>query len=117
MDQYAGKIVLVMNEQHSLLPEQEVLLGDKVGENELVEIKVPAEGWTIQQMESLIDDLITDPPLEVIFVSPVPYLIRKLAGIWSGRKVLLFHNDHREKKELPNGKIIFTVPQTGWKLV
>ena len=27
------------------------------------------------------------------------------------------HNDRREKKELPNGKVIMAVAQTGWQLV
>jgi len=31
--------------------------------------------------------------------------------------VHIFHNDNREKKELPNGKIIHTVAQKGWVLV
>jgi hypothetical protein len=29
----------------------------------------------------------------------------------------VFHNDRREKKELPNGKVIMTVAKEGWELV
>jgi len=28
----------------------------------------------------------------------------------------LLHNDRREKKELPNGRVISVVAQTGWQL-
>lgn len=52
----------------------------------------------------------------VIFVSPIPYLIKFLAGS-TGTDVYVFHNDNREKKELPDGRIIQTVAKTGWQLV
>jgi uncharacterized protein (DUF111 family) len=48
---------------------------------------------------------------KVIFVSPIPALM-KLMRHWK-----VFHNDNREKKELPNGKIIMTVAKKGWVLV
>lgn len=32
-------------------------------------------------------------------------------------KVLIFHNDNREKKELPGGKVVSVVSQTGWQLI
>ena len=34
-----------------------------------------------------------------------------------GTQVLVFHNDKRQKRELPNGKIISVVAETGWQLV
>lgn len=63
--------------------------------------------------------------IDIIFVSPIPLMIRGLTemGICpkgSGRRrynIKLFHNDNRIKKELPNGKIIQTIAETGWELV
>jgi len=54
----------------------------------------------------------------VVFASPIPYLIKLLSrqlnftideGLKHAYNVLIFHNDKREKKELPNGKVIMTV--------
>jgi len=63
----------------------------------------------------------------VVFVSPIPYLMKELSvrsvvanevgDIRTLYDVRVFHNDRREKKELPNGKIIMTVASTGWQLV
>jgi len=67
-----------------------------------------------------------------VFASPIPYLVKRLsfrAGAQhvdfvegldlrlNAGQVFIFHNDKREKKELPNVKVIFTVAKTGWKLV
>ena len=66
----------------------------------------------------------------VIFASPVPYMLMRLSDLaaqcidpntgtkaYALERVYVFHNDNREKKELPNGKIIQTVASTGWILV
>jgi len=50
----------------------------------------------------------------IVFVSPIPYMVKELA---KDANVLVFHNDRREKKQLPNGKIIQVVAETGWQLV
>jgi hypothetical protein len=52
----------------------------------------------------------------IVFASPIPALIKK-ATLEFGGWVKIFHNDHREKKELPNGRIIMVVAQEGWELV
>lgn len=68
-------------------------------------------------------------PTAVVFVSPIPYMIKVLsqkaiAGEWGdgGRTfaqygVFIFHNDRREKRELPNGKVVYAVAREGWELV
>ena len=66
----------------------------------------------------------------VVFASPIPFMLKYLAkrsirAEYLGDhaeeselyKVLVFHNDKREKKELPDGRIIQTVAATGWQLI
>ena len=101
------KSIYIINAQHSLLKAQSEFLPD-----ECEVLQVPASGWTLEEMKKKRSylrkyDLI-------IFVSPIPYLIKELAP-WKDVKV--FHNDVREKKELPNGKVIMTVAKEGWQLV
>ena len=68
---------------------------------------------TLQEMQDLMDNL--PPYSELTLASPVPALmmiLRQEKFKWS-----VFHNDQREKKELPNGKIVMTVSKTGWVIV
>lgn len=103
---------VIINETHELLEEQETLLHEKF--DEYVKINVPESGWALEQMIQMIRrELKGDAP--IVFVSPIPALM-KLASIHR-RNFYVFHNDNREKKELPNGKIIMVVSKTGWKLV
>ena len=109
------KNIVIINEQHSLLPEQKQLIArlDGIGGT----LKVPRNGWTLQeiyQVEKRLHEENTGSQ-RYIFVSPVPVLLGLLCR-WSS-KVYVFHNDKREKKELPNGKIIYTVAEDGWQLV
>ena len=145
------KAFVVVNEQHNLFPEQETILQERFDEIEMV--KVPASGWTLEEMKKVAAELhyraseaevrrhpetgkVVSAILEktenaIVFASPVPYLLKNLsqkaiAYDWYGDyegdlrhlyDVLVFHNDRREKKELPDGRIIQTVAATGWKLV
>lgn len=127
------KALVVMNESHSLLPEQEEIL--KREYNDIDFLSVPASGWTLKEMKKIIKQIKNKEYngekkyLDVIFVSPIPYMIMELtrkevdlsgAGeYWdyTGIHVRIFHNDNREKKELPNGKIIQVVAREGWQLV
>jgi hypothetical protein len=102
------KALVLLNEQHSLLEEQRGILD---GLFDWTIKAVPSSGWTLSQMREVLQELKAFDG-EVIFASPIPALIMGMEG-----EGLLFHNDHREKKELPNGKIIMTVAQTGWQLV
>ena len=112
--------LVIMNENHSILPEQHTILYEKYGEYSI--LKVPAEGWTLEEMEEIITSIRNTASksnvIEVIFISPVPYMIMELARSENtGVYTRVFHNDHREKKELPNGKIIQVVSKEGWQLV
>lgn len=117
---------LVQNIQHRELPEQIELLDAEYEQVNVV--TVPPDGWTQAQVMEQADRLmryILDGA-DVVFLSPVPLLLRELAWRcgretergWAGVFVpRLFHNDRREKKELPDGRIIQTVAQTGWMLL
>ena len=135
------KTVIIINEQHSLLSEQREILEKRFGRWETVE--VPAEGWSLEEMKEVREEILkkfgwkfdevsmtqpANPEGAVVFVSPVPYLLKLLSrdtlrgdhngyAVNCGVRVSVFHNDNRKKKELPNGKIINTVAQRGWKLV
>ena len=118
---------VIINEQHSLLPEQEKILNSQFSSWEF--FKVPADGWTLSEIRNKARELAKD---DVVFCSPIPVLLAELAknvgfmaacsrveNGFSGEvpAVYVFHNDRREKKELPNGKVIMVVSQTGWELV
>jgi hypothetical protein len=116
-------VKVILNEQHTLLPDQERAI-NKHFEGMWEIFPVPANGWTLEEMEKKVDEITSSTDV-VIFASPVPFLLKELAYL-SGENpnyrnfcpgVYVLHNDHRDKKELPNGKIVFTVAKEGWKLV
>ena|SRR5690606_4092476 len=125
------QVLVIMNENHSLLPEQEEILEREYEGFDI--LPVPAEGWTLEEMDSKVEEISTMKLqegkyyLDIVFVSPIPYMMRELTrkeiyfvneyAEQTNRFVRIFHNDRREKKELPNGKIIQVVAQTGWQLV
>lgn len=113
--------IVFINEQHYLLPGQVELLED-VYETRLV----PKDGWTYEEQlvvaNQALNDLreSEDDEDSVVFVSPVPALLKLLAhasGKFGGFDCLVFHNDRRDKKELPDGRIISVVAKDGWELV
>lgn len=95
------KTIVIMNTAHSLMEEQQNILATKF-----------PEGWNLEQLREIAYSLVEK---QVVFVSPVPVLIGLTAK--AGIETYIFHNDKRDKKELPNGKIIMVVSQTGWELV
>lgn len=111
-------VKVILNEQHTLLENQGTLLNDKFGDQWEI-FPVPAEGWNREEIGEVAKRLANDT---AVFASPVPLLLGTLAHA-QGRKhneglqVFLFHNDMREKKELPNGKTISVVAKTGWELI
>jgi len=104
-------VQVIINEQHELTAEQETLLNTRFYNWELH--KVPAEGWNKAQMDEKIFDL---SATKCVFVSPIPYMLMRLTSI-NYRDIYIFHNDKREKVELPNGKVIYKVADTGWELI
>ena len=112
--------LVIINEQHSLLTEQELILNHVFRENWEIK-KVPAKGWTWTEQEDIAAQIIETNIAYVVFVSPVPVLLRELSYEW-GRDtnnpiIYVFHNDKRQKKELANGKIISVIAKEGWQLV
>jgi len=123
---------LIINEQHQLLEDQVKVL-HKAGIMNYETIKVPANGWTKEQMNEIMKGLNGD----VIFISPIPYMIKYLsydaafnqASIESSstggtitpgdspvNDVYVMCNDTRKKVKMPNGSIIFTLSKEGWYL-
>lgn len=120
------KAIVVINEQHSLMAEQTSILNEQFESVEL--LKVPANGWNLGEIKEVCYGL--DYQLmkgyAVVFASPIPSMIKMLCVSSTSyedvtsqtiQNIFVFHNDRREKKELPGGKIIFTVSETGWELV
>lgn len=120
-----GSTVVVINKQHQILPEQQNILIEQY--KKYYELKVPTEGWVKEEMIE-VRQLFSNQ--NVVFISPVPWLLMECAFWYShgyydisvggdprapyGCKV--FCNDTREKKELPNGKVISVTAKTGWYL-
>lgn len=98
------------NETHTIMSEQESLL-NSLGDFEIVSI--PSSGWNIEQQNSIFQKYKND---KVVFLSPVPLLLALFSANSTG-SVFLFHNDRRNKKELPNGNIISVVSEHGWQLI
>lgn len=128
------RLVVIINENHKLLPEQEHILKEMFPGLKPEFLFAPATGWTKEEMDEIVASFreATIGPeryhkQDVVFVSPIPYLLRELTraeidvypewsvdtGIW----VSVFHNDRREKKELPDGRVIQVVAQSGWELL
>ena len=123
------KNIVIMNEAHSLLSEQEKILKEKFKTYEF--FNVPKNGWSKEDQLRIAKQLVNEGG-NIIFISPVPVLLSLIAfykgygqaGIETGQpfigcdiNLFLFHNDQRVKKELPDGRIIQVVSPTGWQLV
>lgn len=106
-------VKVIINEQHGMMESQEKLLGEVFGEYE--EYKVPASGWSVGDMERVQKEL-EETTESVVFLSPVPVLLGKMSAEGSVG-VYVLHNDRRQKKELPNGKVIMVVAEEGWELI
>ena len=121
------KALVVINEQHSLMPDQVRVLQETF--ESFVRVNVPAEGWTLVQMQENAEVLVEavqtayyeNAAIAVVFASPIPALMKSimcsLDVVDAEYAVFVLHNDRREKKELPGGKIIMTVAAEGWQLV
>lgn len=118
------KAIIIINETHSMMDEQKSIVEERFGQNYEF-LKVPAQGWTLSEMKEIKSKIweeymSSDGEMNIVFVSPVPYLLKELASQgaeFTSFSVLVMHNDRREKKELPDGRIISVVAQTGWQLV
>ena len=111
------KIRVIINEQHEIMEDQvraikEYWAGKEV--NVLLVEKIPAEGMVLAEIKKLSKKL-SEGRETIVIASPIPALMSMLAA--EGTDFFVLHNDKREKKELPNGKIIMTVAKEGWVIV
>lgn len=111
-------IVVIKNVTHRLFEEQQVLIEQlTTNADEIKVLEVPADGWDLQEMNRVLENFESYPnDTKFIFVSPIPYLLKETVKRY-GDQVLIFHNDRREKKELPDGRIIQVVASKGWQLL
>ena len=125
------KTTIIINEQHTLLPDQEKILSEKFKTWDT--LLVPASGWNKKKIEEIARNFVGN----VVFISPIPYMIKitamSAALNWSYEACkgdysyapsgdslinccLVMCNDTRIKKEIPGGKIISVTAKTGWYL-
>jgi hypothetical protein len=124
------KTVVLINEQHTLMDAQSTLIEESFGE--FVFVKVPASGWNKDEQHKVMNALSKmgeEETINVVFVSPIPSMIKALSfeeGYQSMSNddrpghvccsVSVMANDSRDKKELPNGKVVYVVAKEGWYL-
>lgn len=104
------KAKVIMNKQHTLFEEQQTILNDRFESYEV--ILIPPSGWTRQDMDEHVEELIKGDA-DIVFLSPVPYMLMRVCKILGneekGCSVLLFHRDTRYKATRRGG--------TPWQLI
>lgn len=100
------KAAVIMNETHAMFPEQRECLRRMFGTYINI-ISLPEEGATYDQMEELMIDMVRQEDTDIVFISPVPYMLMRLAkmqgaGELGERNVYMFHRDIRIKAFLKN---------------
>jgi len=124
-----AKCIVVLNQQHTLFPQQTDLLDDKYSTIDY--LRVPAAGWTLSQINDVCDKLLKTDDADIIMASPIPAMLITLAnriaysaGVQDGSDitagynalVYTFHNDKRIKNQFGD-KIVMTVAPDGWVLI
>lgn len=108
--------ILVINDQHSLMTDQQRVL-DEVFPQGWDVFRVPPQGMNLDNIKDWVDQV--DPAQTVIMVSPIPAFFCLLAK--RGINFCTLHNDKRAAKEIPDGKggvkVIHTVAPVGWQVV
>ena len=108
------KNVVIINEQHNLMVQQEELIERQLG-NDIELLKIPAQGLNRQEIEDLANEL-NNKAINVIVLSPIPLLLARLAHNQGTNSVWILHNDRRDKVEI-NGQIRMVVAKDGWELI
>lgn len=117
------RVMVVLNGNHKLFPEQVDLLNDRFGPMSWGILTVPPDGWNLSEINDLVAMFKPPSCYDLVIASPIPALLVKLANSREDERPLLwaFHNDQRTSKEVPDGKggvrLIKTVSPTGWKLI
>ena len=116
---------LIMNEQHSLLPDQRRALCDRFGAendpNGWTRKNIPSGGMKIAEMRAWITACgCMRPHPTMIFLSPIAGLMI-LAARRGIKKLYALHNDKREAIEtrLPDGSLRLThrTAPDGWEII
>ena len=116
------RVMVVLNENHKLFPEQVDLLNDRFGSSWGILTVLP-DGQNLSEISDWVATFKPPSCFDLVFASPIPALLVKLANSREEVRPLLwaFHNDQRISKEVPDGKggvrLIKTVSPTGWKLI
>jgi len=108
------KAIVIINEVHSLKEEQKKLLQEYFGG--YCRYNILKTGLTLNQMEDVAKDLFKLGNVQIVFASPIAPLLLMVLDYSARNNVHVFHNDKRDKKELPNGKVIYTIAEKGWQL-
>ena len=108
------KNVIIINEQHNLMEQQEEVIERQLG-NDIELLKIPAQGINRQEIEDLANEL-NNKAVNVIVLSPIPLLLARLAHNQGINDVWILHNDRRDKIEI-NGQIRMVVAKDGWELI
>lgn len=117
------RVIVVLSEQHRLFSAQTDLLNETFHPYGWDTLHVPSEGWSLEEISHLAVSLRQEGYFHVVFASPVPALMAKLANSREDERPLVwaFHNDQRISKEIPDGaggvRLIKTVSPTGWRLI
>lgn len=114
--------IVIVHEAHSILDEQLDIL-NKEYPNGYKVIKAPSRGWNIEEMDDILENIIntkSDKWLNVIFISPIPYLIMSMTRAeFSNRlTVRTFHNSDCKKEECNDETLlqVSVIRRTGWIL-
>jgi len=118
-----GGYLVVIDKQCSLLPAQIELLKDK----SIFLIRVPVNEISLDDQVRLaktLSQILSHYPLTtVVFASPISFLLRELMveimfqNSVDYIRVRLLYNNKQEEKTLPGGRMVYTVPAEGWRLV
>lgn len=108
--------ILIINESHSVLPQQAETLGS------FERFDLPDTGATLAQVKAEIAPTLIARAMagdEIVFSTPFAALMVELCR--QGFKFSCLHNDKRIAKEVPDGKggvrVVHSVAPDGWVLV
>ena len=108
--------IVIINESHTVLPQQEEILGD------YIRLNLPDSGATIFQVRNEYTPSLKEQVLmghEIVFATPFAAMMVVLQS--EGIKFSCLHNDKRIAKEIPEGKggvkVIHSVAPDGWVIV
>lgn len=110
---------VVLNEQHTLLPDQVRELNEKLGPGgkRWTILHAPASGWTVGQMREIA--AAWPRSVGAVMASPIMGLALELCR--AGRRVSALVNDRREAVEVknPDGsvRIQHRVAADGWQII